>query len=274
MTGRRLLAGVVTVLATLAILVTLLAHYAGNIAGNSARFADRAVAVVRTPGVESMIVGVVTDRIGAYTGGDTGAQPLIREAVQQALASGQVSADIRSAAISLQSQLLSGSADQLTLTLPDLGTSLASSIASRSPELADAVRNVGTITVVDVAIPPSDAGAVHDLADLGRDATLLLILSAALVALALLISPSRARTLRALGIGVALSGLLAAAVYVAGRSFVVDEFSSGDARTAARAVWSTYLGGLETWGLVLAGVGALVAVLAATQVRRRPVYNR
>jgi hypothetical protein len=61
-------------------------------------------------------------------------------------------------------------------------------------------------------------------------------------------------------------GLLAAAVYVAGRGIVLDEFSPGEGRTAAGAVWSTYLGGLEVWGFVLAAIGVLVAAAAATLV--------
>jgi hypothetical protein len=268
-TGRRFVAGVVTLLACVAILVTLLAHYADNLAGNSASFAGRAVSVVRTPGVESMIVSTITDRIQADTGRGAAAQPLVQEAVQEALTSPEVSDEIQAAATSLQSQLLSGTADRLTLTLPDFGSRLAPVIESRSPELAVVVRNLGTVTVVDVAIPSSDASAVHDLAELGRDATLLLVLSVALIALALLLSPDRARTLRALGAGVALCGVAAAAAYLAGRQVVVGEFSSTVARTAARAVWSTYLGGLETWGFVLAGVGIAVALLAATQVRSR-----
>lgn len=270
--GRRFLAGVVTVLASVAILVTLLAHYAQTLV-NPNGFANKAVAVVRTQGVQAIIVGTVTDRIEAEAGNAASVQPEIESAVSEAVASRQVSARVRDAALSLQNQLVSGNATSLTLTLPDVGSSIADSIASRSTVLADEVRNIGTITVLDVPIPSSDASLVHDLARIGDDFSLLIILSVALAALALLISPSRARTLRGLGIGVALGGALAAAVYVAGRGIVLDEFSSGEARTAAGAVWSTYLGRLETWGFVLVVLGLIVAAAAATAVRgSRPHY--
>ena len=108
---------------------------------------------------------------------------------------------------------------------------------------------------------------IHDLARAGNDFSLLIILSVALAALALLISPTRARTLRGLGVGLALVGVLAAAAYLIGRSIVANEFSPGDARTAADAVWNTYLGSLEVWGFVLAAVGLVVAALATTAVR-------
>jgi hypothetical protein len=266
-TGRKLMAAIVAALASLAILITLLAHYADHILVNSSSFANRAVSLVQTPGVESMISGIVTSRVVADAGHQTSVQPLIESAVGEALSNTQISTDVRDAAASLQSQLVSGTATRLTLSLPDVGPSIAASIESRSPALADEVRNLGTITVVDVQIPPTEATVVHDLADASRDSVLLVILSIALVVLALLLSPSRARTLRALGIGAAISGLLAVAVYLVGRGIVVNEFSAGDAQTAAGAVWSTYIGGLETWGFVLAGIGALIAGLAASRVR-------
>lgn len=264
--GRRLLAGLVTVLASAVILLTLLAHYAQTLV-DPAGFANKAVAVVHSQGVQSIIARTVEDHIVSEVPGASTVQPEISAAVAEALASQQVSADIREAAVSLQSQLVSGTATSLTLALPDLGSALASSIESRSAVLADEVRNLGTVTVIDVPIPSSDATVIHDLARAGNDFSLLIILSVALAALALLISPTRARTLRGLGVGLALVGVLAAAAYLIGRSIVANEFSPGDARTAADAVWNTYLGSLEVWGFVLAAVGLVVAALATTAVR-------
>jgi hypothetical protein len=266
--GRRFLAGFVTVLASAVILVTLLAHYAQTLV-DPAGFANKAVAVVHTQGVESIIASTVDDRIVSEVRGASTVEPEISSAVSEALASEQVSTDIREAAVSLQSQLVSGRATSLTLALPDFGSSLASSIESRSALLADEVRNLGTVTVLNVPIPSSDATLIHDLARAGNDFSLLIILSVALAALALLISPTRARTLRGLGVGVTLVGLVAAAAYLIGRGIVANEFSPGDARTAADAVWNTYLGSLEVWGFVLAGGGVVVAVVASTAARSR-----
>jgi hypothetical protein len=266
--GRGFLAGVITVLASMAIFVALLAHYAENFAGASGSFADRAVSVVQSSGVQSLIVDTVTNRVVEEAGGASSLRPEIESAVGDAVASPEVTAAVREAATSLQSQLTSGTATQLTLSLPDLGSSLAASVGSQSPLLAEELRNIGTVTVVDVPIPSSDESAIHDVTEVGADATLMLVLSVALIALALLVSPNRARTLRGLGIGALLSGLLAAAAYIAGRTIVVDRFSSATARTAVQAVWRTYLSGLEITGLVLAAVGLIVALVAATQARR------
>ena len=262
-TSRRFLAAVVTMVASVAICVTLLAYYANHVLANSGSFSGRAVNVVLSNGVESLIVDRVTDRVSEVVGNETSAQPAIEDAVRQALSNGQVSATIRAAAVSLQNQLTSGDANSLTLTLPDIGASMASSVESTSPELADELRGIGTVTVLDVPIPSAEASAFHDLAIAGSDSSLLLVLTGALAMLALVISPDRRRTICGLGLGALAGGLLAAAIYLVGRGLVVQEFSGQDARTAARAVWSVYLGGLETWGLVLAGLGAVISVVAA-----------
>ena len=187
----------------------------------------------------------------------------------QALSNTEVDEEVSAAAASLQGQLVAGTADQLSLTLPNIGTAIASSIGSSEPQLAQEVRNIGTITVFDVRIPPSDAKHVHDLVSFGNDSSELLILTVVLILLALVISPTRRRMILGLGLGAVLGGLAAVVIYQAGRGIVVNEFSTQDAATAAHAVWSAYLGGLETWGFVLAGAGAAIACAGALAPRRR-----
>ncbi len=267
--GRRFLAALVSLLATAAMLVTLLAIYANHVFVKPAGFSNRAVSVLETGDVESLIVQSVTDRLVGEAGAEGSLRPVIQAAVLQAVSSAQVNREFRLAASSLHGELVSGTADQLTLTLPDIGPVIASSIDSDTPELADQVRDIGTITVLDASIPPSDAKDVHDLVSVGKDSSELLIGTLVLVLLALIISPSRRRTLLGLGLGAALSGLVVLAIYLAGREIIVNEFSTQDARTAARALWSGYLGGLETWGLVLTGAGVGIAFGASLRGRVR-----
>ena len=256
------MAGVVTTLASLAILLALLAHDA-NRTLVSPGFSSRALSVVRSGPVETLIVDNVTQRLVLDLGAPATVQPMIQTAVRDVLADPQVSAEIRAAAKLLQSELVSGVANTLTLTLPDVGSRVASRVQAVSPQLAAAVSRVGTITVLSVPIPSAAATPLHDLATIARDSTLLIVLAVAMVLLALIISTDRRRTLRVLGVGAIASGLAAAALYLIGRGVVVNQFSSQDARTAAGSVWKVYVGGLESAGLVLAGIGAAVA-LAAT----------
>ena len=252
-----------TVLATVAMLVALLAHYADHVLLNSTGFSKRAVSLVQSPTVQSLVVDTVTQRVSSAVGNDPSLRPAIEQAVRGALSDPLIAADIRDTAGSLQSGLVSGNANVLILTLPDVASVIASRVQSISPQLAAEIRAIGTVQVLDVRIPPSAATAVHDLATVGRDSSLLALLAVALGALALILTPDRRRTLMWLGGGACASGLLAAAAYLVGRAVIVGQFSAPDARTAARAAWSIYLGGLESSGLVLAAAGAVIAGAAA-----------
>jgi hypothetical protein len=270
--SRTFLSALATVVASVAIFVTLLAQYA-SVLSDSSSFSNHAVSVVHSGGVESLVVDTVTGRVVDEVGNNSIVQPLVQTAVHDALSNGQITAEVRAAAQTLQRELASGQANALTLTLPDIGAAIAPSVESTSPQLAEAVRQIGTVTVLDVPIPPTASSVIHDLAVAGRDSTLLIIFSAAMVALALLLSQDRRRTLVGLGVGAVVSGLLAAAIYLVGRGIVVDQFSDPAAQTAARAAWNVYLGGLETSGLVLAGVGAAVAIVAILLRPRRSRRN-
>lgn len=261
--GRVALAGVLTTLACVAMPVTLASEYAARVLESPSGFSSRAVTVVQTGSVDSLIVGAVTNRIVAYSdrvlaisGGPNRIQPLVADAVRAALASPELIAAVRTAAASLQRALTFGSAGVLTLTLPRVGAAVAATVAATSPALAAQLRSLGPITVVSVPIPPLAARFAHDLEGIARSSSLLLALTVTLIVSALLISPRRARTLRALGLGAVLCGVLAAGVYLIGRELAVSSFSAADARAVAGVVWRTYFGGLETWGLVAAGVGA------------------
>jgi hypothetical protein len=257
--SRRFLAALVSVLATVGIFITLLAVYANHVLVSPGSFSNRAVSALHSRVVESLIVQTVTDRLVADAGDETSLRPAIQAAVVQAVSSTLVDREFRAAAESLHGELVSGTANELTLTLPDIGSAIASNIGSGYPVLAQQVRGIGTITVLDVRIPPSSANDVHDLVSAGQDSSELLIGTVVLVLLALTISPNRRRTLVGLGLGATGSGLLVVAIYLAGRGIIVNEFSTPDARTAAHALWGAYLGELETSGFALAGAGAVIA---------------
>ncbi|MDA8069262.1 MAG: hypothetical protein M0T77_11730 [Actinomycetota bacterium] len=255
-TGRGVLAGVLTALACLAMPVTLASEYAAQVLGSPGGFSGRAVTVVESSGVDSLVVGAVTNRVMALTGGQSGVQPIVQEAVRTALASPQVIASVQNAAASLQRELVAGSASTLTLTLPGIGSSAAPVVAATSPALAAALRNLGPVTVVSIRVPHTYAKLAHGLGNVARESSPLLVLTGALILSALLLSPRRARTLRVLGLGALLCGLLAIGVAGVGRGLAVNAFSAASARLVAGVMWSTYLGGLEAWGLVMAGAGA------------------
>ncbi len=269
---RRFPAAVATVLASVAMLATLLAYAANHVLVSSSGFASRAIGVVQTGAVESAIVNQVTGRVTALVGDQPSVQPLVQTGVREALANPQVTKEIRTAARSLQTQLLSGHADSLTLTLPGVSPAIAATVRSRSPALAAEISRIGTLTVVDVPIPSGTSSVLHDLTEVGRDCVLLIVLSAALIALALLLSVDRKRTLVGLGVGAVLSGLLAAAIYLAGRGLVVDQFSAPDVQAAAGAAWKLVPGWPRDFGVRTGRRGRGGRVAGRAGVISPPVY--
>ena len=55
--------------------------------------------------------------------------------------------------------------------------------------------------------------------------------------------------------------------YIAGREIAARQPDDDAAQDAARAIWDAVFGGLETLGLVMAGAGALVALIAGVANR-------
>lgn len=255
----------VTLLASVAMLAALLAVYANHVLVSSSGFSDRAVRVVGSGDVEALIVSTVTGRLAVVTGDAAAVEPLVDGAVRAAVANGRFNGEIRAAAGLLHRELMSDTANSLTLTLPNAGSAIAAGLGSQNPDLASALEGLGSITVLDVGIPSTDAQIIHHATLAARQAWMFVLLAVALTLLALTLSPDRRRTLRALGLGALVVGLVVAAGYLVGRGVVVNRFSGQDARTLAHAAWSVYLGGLMTWGLVLAAVGLVVATAASVK---------
>lgn len=257
--GRTLLAALLTVLASAAMLLALISGSVTSLTGSG--FAGRALRVVEAGPLRSAVLTTVTDHVLAVTGNRATVAPIVSRAVDEVFASPLVSAEISAAARSLQGQLESGRASALRLALPGIGPRLAGLVAARSPQLAAALDRIGTLDVVDIPLPAAASTAAHDLALVGRDSALAFILAAGLAAAALLVSPSRWGTLQGLGIGAIASGLVGAGAYLVGGNLVTGSFSLPVAQTAARAAWNAYLGGLEPAGLTLAGAGLAALVI-------------
>ncbi len=127
-TGRGVLAGMLTLLASVAMLATLLALYANYALVSSSGFSDRALSVVHSGNVETLIISTVTDHVVADTGGGVAVQPLVDHAVRAALVDGRFDGEIRAAAGLLHRELMSGTANSLTLTVPEAGQVIAANV--------------------------------------------------------------------------------------------------------------------------------------------------
>ena len=109
-----------------------------------------------------------------------------------------------------------------------------------------------------------------DLARFGERANLLawvlLALAVAAAAGALVLARDKRRCVAQLGLAALAAGLLVVLATAFAQAFTLAAVEGEDDRAAARAVWDAYLGDLTKLGLLLAGVGAVVAAAASSLI--------
>jgi hypothetical protein len=266
--GRRLAAHALVLVASVAIVLALVAGYARRAGVDSDQFANRATAALRDDSVRSLIAERITDDVVLERQADLiAARPIIQSAASGIVGSAAFTKLFRSAIRDVHGALFNREQDTLTLTLADVGTVLAAALEGLRPGLARKLESTGR-----VELATRDLGTLSArLADLARRirllAPFLLLVSVLLVAAALAISPDRRRTVVALGIATAGAGILLVVAYGVTRSLAVRHVEGPESQAAAGAVWDAFLGDLRTAAWLLAGSGAVVAAAAASLIR-------
>lgn len=268
---RRLAASALVVLASLAILLALVAAYAREAAVDSDQFANRATAALRDDSVRALIAQKVTDDVVLKNKADLiAARPLIESVASEVVGGRAFTGLFRNAVRDLHRALFKRDKNTVTLTIADVGTVLAAALEQVRPPLARRLRSTERVEVVRDDIGSLSA-TLADIAERVRLlAIFLIVLSLALVAGALVVSPDRRRTVIELGVGAAVAGGLLVVAYAIARSAAVNHVDGPDEQAAARAVWDAFLGDLRTEAWILAGSGAVVAAAASSLVKPLP----
>ena len=258
-------------LASLAIVLALVVAYARHAAVNSDQFANRATVALRDDSVRSLIAQKLTDEVILKNQADLIAARPIIESVASDVVGGRAFTNLfRKAVRDVHRALFKRDQNTVTLTIADVGAVLAAALEQVRPQLA---RELGATERVELA--ESNIGSLSaTLADIAERvqllAVLLVVLSVALVAAALLLAPDRRQAMVELGVGVAAAGVLLVVVYSVARSIAVDHVDGPDEQAAARAVWDAFLGDLRTAAWILAACGVVVAAAAASLIEPRP----
>jgi hypothetical protein len=268
---RQIGARVLVVLASLAILLALIAAYARQAAVNSDQFANRATVALHDDAVRSLIAQKVTDEVVLKNEADLLAARPIIESVASEIVGGRAFTGLwRNAVRDLHRALFKRDKHTVTLTVADVGTVLAAALEQLRPSLAHELRSTERVDIVrrDVG---SLSATVADIAERVKVlAILLIVLSLGLVAGALFLSPDRRGTVIELGLGAAVAGGLLVVTYAVTRSAAVNHLNEPDEQAAARAVWDAFLGDLRTEGWILAASGAVVAAAASSLIKPAP----
>jgi hypothetical protein len=265
---RQFAARFLVVLASVVLVLAVIAGYVRHAAIDSDQFANRATAALRDESVRKLIAERVTDGVIRRQENLIAARPII-ESVTSAVVGGRAFTSLFRAGVrDVHRAVFRRDENTVTLTLRDVGTVVAAALERLRPSLARQIENAtGRVQLIK-----RDVGTVAaKLARLGKDVGILLWLLTgvllALVAGAIALSRDRRRTVVELGIGAAAAGVLVAVALAVGRSVAVHHVQGPDAQAAAGAVWDAFLRDLRTAAWIVAGSGAVVAAAAASLIR-------
>jgi len=259
------------VLASLAIMLALVAAYARQATVDSDQFANRATEALRDESVSSLVAQKITDEVVLKNEADLlAARPLI-ESVAEEIVGGRAFTGLwRRAVRDVHRALFKRDQSTVTLTVADVGTVLAAALQHVRPSLARDLQSTERVEVVRENIGSLSA-TLADIAERVQIlAILLIVLSLVFVAGALYVSPDRRDTAIELGLGAAAAGGVVIVAYAIVRSSVTNDLGTPEEQAAGRAVWDAFLGDLRTEAWILAGGGAVVAAAASSLVKPLP----
>ena len=256
------------VLASVVLVLAVIAGYARLAALDSDQFANRATAALRDDSVRALIAQRLTDDVVLRRQGDLlAARPLIESAAAGVVGGRAFTSLFRSAVRDLHRAVFQRDQTTVTLTVADIGTVLAAALRKERPALADRVEAAGRAELFRRRLDDVSA-TLADVASRIRELTL--ILAAAWVVLvvgALAVSPDRRRAVVALATGAAVGGVVLAVACSVVRALAVRDVAGPDEQAAAGAVWDAFVGDLRTAAWILAGSGAVIAASAASLIR-------
>jgi hypothetical protein len=264
--GRGSVAAICTVAVLVLFIGTLLGYGRREIFRTEA-FTERALTVVHDETVSKAIAVMLTDQVVESGTPDLVAlRPLIEATTSRLISSGATDPILRVALGSFHRKTFSRDTEALLLDLSDILVLTKGVVGAVRPAAAASLptaQSVGEIEVVD-----SETGVWADRAQTVRTLGIALpLIALLLLGGVLLLARDRRRAVVAAGTALMAAGLLLVVALAVARPVVVGAF--GDANTdVARVAWDGLLGSLSRWGLILAGIGAIVAASGAAVIPR------
>jgi hypothetical protein len=281
---RHRLSAALACLGAIAVLIGVPLTYSGHVLSATGQFTTRATGLLAQRSVRSVIASRVADQLVADEHVPTAFTPLVGKAVDLAIGSKAFRPIFAAAVSDLHRSVFEQGSDTITLRLAHVGTLIQDALKRFSPQLAAQIPKSVTDHVVEIS--GGDFGRATRVARAIEGAhtigIVLLIAGAAVFLLAIFENGDRWRGVRYVGIAILVDGVLLVIGYALSRSLVVNHFAPGTDRGAAGAVWDAFLSGLRSDAVLLAGAGALVAIVmwlisaatGAARARARPERRR
>jgi hypothetical protein len=231
-------------------------------------FGDRTAASLGEPAVARFAADRVTTTVLAQSPDLTAVRPLILATAEGLATTEPFQAVVRTAARSAHRALFSEGAQQVVLSIPDVGLLLRGAFERASPELAARIPP-GLDTLLGSVDRTGVTSVVVDLWELRASVQglerLLLGFGLLLILAAVALAEEREAGFVAAGTAIVAAGFAVILVRPIGASVVGALLEDPLTRGAGVGLWRTYMAGLTDWGLFLGGLGILFAG-AATSV--------
>lgn len=269
MLGRQIGSILLIVLGGIALVGGILTRYADQNLLDPEQFAERAVGVLDDEGAQAEIGDVVVNELEKLGAKRARAQKAVKRTIGAFTGDERFRGALVAALVGANERALKDGEDGVSLNVQDVGVPLADAIAETDRGLA---RDIPS----DLDLPVANTGSTGTLVDVARKADdfssfslILPILGGLLMIGGVVVANDRRTALFGAAMGVALAGIAVFAGYIGGREIAARTPDDDAAQDAARAIWDAVFGGLETLGLVMAGAGALVALVAGLLFRGR-----
>jgi hypothetical protein len=264
---RKALSRFLVALAALSVGLALVIGYADRTIFNSTQFADRATDALERGPIKNTVADAVTDDVVLKANADLiGVRPLIRSVAETVIGSSAFRTLFHRAVEDVHRSFFNRDGDAAGLALAEVGTLLTEGLKQASPGTAPKI--AGRIPRVKIHLePPSGfTHAVERLESL-RFLPLALLLGGIVSAVGgIALARDRRRSIVALGVGVAATGIVLLLAYHVLRAGVLHRVPTGS-RAAGSALWSAFGDGLRNGLFIYAGAGAVLAAAAASVVR-------
>jgi hypothetical protein len=266
--GRRIGSNICLALASVCLVVALLAGYLRTTVLDSEQFADRATSALSQEPVRDLIARQITQQAVLRANRDLIAvRPIIETAASAVVNTGAFRSLFHTAARDLHRTVFTRDRSTATLTLLDVGVLLSSALEQFAPQVAQSLP-ANFSAKLDAGETALNSVKLANAADeVERLTWVFAILTVLLLAGGIVLAPRRTRAIVHAGIAVAVAGAILVIAYQLGRSAVLARFSAPEDQAAAREVWDAFLLDLRTWALVALAAGTVIAAAAASILR-------
>lgn len=267
-TSRRIAAPTLAILTAVLLLVATLVGYANSALFDSNEFANRASAALDDEAVRAEIATRVTDDLVINARADLIAVRPVIESVVDGLVGGKVFQSVfRSAVRDVHRAVFRQDQNTVTLTLADVGEVLRGAIQALRPQIAKEIPGKADVEITDVD-PPA---WVADLARAADNAVaveiVLLLLAAAMITVALWLSPDKRRTALTFGVAIVVAGVVAVVALGVAKTLVLARIDAAGVRDAVDGIWNAFLGDLTRTLYLFAACGGVIAAAASSLLR-------